>query len=465
MQVNLATNIEIKNFSENSTPLILMKALDHILGQNLKSESHYLSLISGKSAKNIRAVYFKELDQSNISFLARWVAKLAYRIFSSMAPKKIENAIHSLFQPRTINSTSFDTTINEQLKKSNPLIKGWIEALQNVAKNASEDTDLKTALKAELQNPKYYNGKSPEEFYQRITETLIDENIPKISTSEMMVNAGFSSTSKLAFLNIPLKCITLPVALLLYLTLSIPESFVNRAIANKLKKTLCEKQLLQNLIPQIINVVTSNPTLSTAILKTGSQILEELLGEIEKDVVCPEFSEETMAMLLQNKMLTQEALEFFHQEKVSTLKTRIKNGPPLATRFADRFNPEVTKGLARVILKGYAKSANPTFVKEKIFHLISGINSAFESPSNASALEEEKARFFTLFKKVATTSVQKSISEKLGTYWVPQTFSKAPVSHLVHDTVEKSVAMMTSPEYLSFFVRATLNEITQEKTS
>lgn len=461
-------------FATHMAHMVGMRTLDSYFGIE-KPEAFYIELGGSRDA------YFKHLDRSNLFFLSRWVAKLAYRIFEWIGQGAIENATLSLFEALGKRIDSFEKgEFNEMMEwggeRTNAVLRKWTELIKGVT------TDTKKSERVvELLDQKVSATNAA--FYREISTRLIDEHFSGVSVGRvcynLLMSLGVSEGPCLSWLNFMVRAILYPLALAIRIVMGIPDYFLSSYITSGVKKKLIDEHMLENLVQELTEGVADNKALAIPVCTAMNEALEEVLLDLienpddhEADGLREFLSPEYKELIREAVVLSEEAVGLFSCETAQELDAFIEKGPGVKGRVQNRIREEKAKGIEDIVLLAHSRLTDSQYLKLKFFGLIQGLNGAFSASKQTeeeqqAEFEEVQARLFTLVNAVIAKAIQNAVSAKFREAGLPaegRIFGKVTkgISDQVFKVAFAEVKRMTdmgkSPVFLKFAVQEALGQ-------
>ncbi|NGX46093.1 MAG: hypothetical protein K940chlam2_01275 [Chlamydiae bacterium] len=461
-------------FATHMAHMVGMRMLDTYFGIE-KPEAFYIELGGSRDA------YFKHLDRSDLFFLSRWIAKLAYRIFEWVGQGAIEGATLSLFEALGKRIESFEQgEFNEMMewggRRTNAILRKWTELIKGVTTDAKKSERVVELIDQKINVPNAA-------FYREISTRLIDEHFDGISIGRvcynLLMSMGVSEGPCLSCLNFMVRALLYPLALALRIVLGIPDYFLSNYIISGVKKKLIDDQMLENLVQELTEGVAENKALVIPVCTAMNEALEEVLLDLienpddhEADGLREFLSPVYKELIRESVVLSGEAVGLFSCETVGELEAFIEKGPGVKGRVQNKIKEEKAKGIEDIVLLAHRRLTDSQYLRTKLFGLIQGLNGAFSASKQTeqeqqAELEKVQGRLFTLVNAVIAKAIQNAVSARFKRAGLPAEgliFGRVTkgisdkVFKVAFAEVEKMTDMGKSPVFLKFAVQEALGQ-------
>lgn len=495
MNMPIPTDIELKSefdkFGTNIARVVPTRLIDRFICGSNKPEDFYIEMNAGvRTDADLKVAFYNHLDNSELFFLVRWVAKLVYWLFFPMIKSVIQETVgemnkHLTSQLAHKQNNEFNKLVEQELEQSNRFFEEWIATFHKIAKAApvgEEVFSLERALKDELMKPEHLNGLSPDEFYTQVTQKFMQVYYPGVSIGkaiyDRLMAMGISESSAFSFMNVFIKIVTFPVACLFRIAFLIPDLIFNKIFASTIEKALIRYRAVEDVVNKILEAVSTNKGLSLPVLKVLNETLEELFIDIRDnppdESIKERLTQTNQEALERNIDLSLKAVDLFDNATVGDLKKFIQAGSPPSKGYVDAvFDKEVTKGVEQVIMTIYQRFTDPNFIKQKSYYILQAVNHSLTSNPNSPEESDQEcvrqeARSVELIKKVVALSITKKIqarAESWGLWKDSATVELAIKKGFDHtySLVSKTVDMVKSPYFLRFQLNQILSEFLKTK--
>lgn len=488
---------EVKKFGENFANFVPMRLISSLFCESGEKENVFLIMIGkAKSKEDLKDAFFLYLDQANLFFLTRWIAKISYFLLLPFCHKVVQDTTWSMFNNlelmlTTIKKKRFNSLISEGLAESNQLFVSWINALESVAKRG-EVGELKLveeALSKELFQDQYYNDKPYKEFYKEVTTNLVDKYFEGLFLGKLLYdkltqiavpepdNLFLFSLAKGA--NILINIVLFPIAIVLRALLLLPDYLFNLLMKVTLKKSMVNNDILENGVQKVLETIGTNKGLSVPVLNVLNLSLEEIYLEVRDGGAAPvkegklqdSLSINNQQALQRNVELVLRAIDLYSAKTVKDLRNELKEGERPRSRITEKFKAEVSKGIEELIILLYTLIQDPKYIKEKCYYLLKGVNDSIGLAQNDEEDDvqfvEQERQFFILIKAIVTTSINNAISGivNLPRRSAARNFTANLAYAELSPTVEKMVTMASSPSFLKFNLIFGLNQFLKMHTT
>lgn len=480
---------EVKKFGENFANFVPMRLITSLFCEKVEKENFFLIMIGkAQSKEELKNAFFLYLDQANLFFLTRWIAKISYFLLLPFCHKVVQDATLSIFKNldqtlTRIKEKGFNSLVSEGLAESNQLFVNWIKALESVAKEG-EGEELKLVeelLSKGLLQDKYYGNKPYKEFYREVTTTLVDQYFEGIFLGKILYdqlihlaipepdNLFLYSLAKTA--NILISIVLFPIAVLLRALLLLPDYLFNILMKATLKKSMINNDVLENGVQKMLETIGTNKGLSVPVLNVLNLSLEEIYLEIrdatpvEEGALQASLSTNNQQALQRNVQLLLRAIDLYAAKTVKDLQDELKEGEKPHSKLTERFKVEVSKGIEELIILLHKRIQDPKYVKEKCYYLLKGVNDSIGLAQNDEEDDvqfvQQERQFFTLIQAIVTTSINNAISGmvSLPRRSAARNFAANIAYAELSPTVEKMVTMASSPSFLKFNLIFGLNRL------
>ncbi|NGX45565.1 MAG: hypothetical protein K940chlam2_00720 [Chlamydiae bacterium] len=465
--------VEADLFATHTAHMVGMRMVDTYFGIE-KPEAFYLALEGNRDA------YFNHLNESDLCFLSRWVAKLAYRIFEWFGQGAIKDATLSLFEVlggriEALERCEFNEMMEFGVNRTNMVLGKWTELIKGVTSHPEKSDRVVELLDQEINAPN-------KAFYREITIRLIDKHFKGVSIGKLFFNllmkkVGFSEDSCLSWFNFIFRIALFPIALLIRMLFVIPDHVLSDYITLKAKRMMIEDQVLENLVQEFTEGVTGNKALSIPVFTALNEALEELLLDLtenpndheELDRLKGFLSPENKALIGESVRLAEESLNLFACETVEEVEESIRQGPGVKGTVKRAIQAEKAQGIEDVILLLHHRLTDSKYLKDKLYGLVQGLNGAFSAEQMTEAeqeaeFEKVEGRFFKLINAVIAKSIENAVRLKLGA-GAAADLVQAEIFQIAFAEVEKMIKMGTSAQFLNFVVKEALEEFFVPKTA
>jgi hypothetical protein len=308
---------------------------------------------------------------------------------------------------------------------------------------------------------------------------LIDEHFHGVSIGKFFFNllmekVGFSEGSCLSFVNLLIRLVLFPLALIMRLLFVIPDRFLSDYITLKAKRMLIENQVLENLVQGITDGVTGNKALAIPVFNSLNMALEELLLELierpndseELDRLKELLSPENRELIRQGVGLAEESLNLFACETVRELDETLQQVARPKGLIKRAIQEEKANGIENVIILLHQRLTDSQYLKDSLYRLIQGLNGAFTANQMTEADQEAEfkrveVRFFQLVNAVIAKSIQNAVRAKAAEYGLKGMGAffegiENKIFKIAFAEVEKVIKMGISPQFLNFVVKDAL---------
>lgn len=478
---------EVLKFGVNIARLLPMRMIDRFFCDTPESENFYLEVLGlCKTDEEVRDTFFKHLDKSNLFFLTRWIAKLAYTIIFPISKRTVQDATLSIFRSLKISfennkNDMFNKRLSHQLEQSDEILTKWFIALENIAKNKNGIELVVSSLKEELGRDIYRGEMSPKEFYSKVTKKLVDNYYVDISLGnflydwlmklELPTPEVFLGNFAICFINLLIKTILFPIALALWLLLILPDYAFNRILSSLIENTMMRNDVIENLKERITEGVSTNQGLSIPVLQTMNAGLEDLYVMIEGNLFndpngAPLSLSHNNQLALQRNValaLRTSSLCSPVNKTVRDLQLELEEHVSKKNWIDDAF----AKGIENVMVLFYQKLTDPEFLKGQCYYTIKALNDCLKAPIlTAAQMDKEylvqQNRLEGLIKKILATSVNETVEGTTQTIGLSRkdAASNLAANHVfkrIYPTVDKMVDMLSSPNFIKFNLNTALN--------
>ncbi|NGX46094.1 MAG: hypothetical protein K940chlam2_01276 [Chlamydiae bacterium] len=454
-------------FATHMAHVVGMRMLDGYFGIE-KSEAFYLELGGGRDS------YFKHLDRSDLIFLSRWVAKLAYRLFEWFGQGAIKGATLSLFetlggQVEAFDKGKFNESMEQRRKHTNVLLEKWIGLMKGVADHSEKTERVIDSIDREINAP-------DEAFYREITNRIVDDLYQELSIGrfcfDRLSSVGSGSEGRLLVaLSLFVRVLLFPVALAARVLFLAPDYLLAYYVTSRVRQTLTDGRILENLVEKLSEGAADNKALAIPLFTVLNQALEEMFLDLKehpegneeldrlKGLLSPEFHQ----LVDESMDLADESLSLFSCETVRELEAFIQKGPGIAARLQGLIKAEKASGMENMDLILYSRLQDGKYLKAKLYSLIQGLNGAFAAPQQAeeeqkAELEKVQGRTLELLNAVVAKSIQNAVSAKLKAAGVTIERLDNKIFEITVTEVGKMIAMHTSPQFLKLAEKEALRE-------
>lgn len=454
-------------FATHMAHVVGMRMFDTYFGIE-KAEAFYLELGGDRGA------YFQHLDRSDLIFLSRWVAKLAYRFFEWFGQSAIKGATLSLFETLGGQVEAFDKgklnkSMEQQRKYTNVLLEKWIGLMKGVADHSEKTERVIDLVDREINAP-------DEAFYREITNNIIDDLYRELSIGrfcfDRLLSVGSGSKGRLqAACSIFVRILLFPIALAARVLFLAPDYLLAYYVTSRVRQTLTDGRILENLVEKLSEGVADNKALAIPLFTVLNQALEEMFLDFKehpegneeldrlKGLLSPEFHQ----LVDESMDLADESLGLFSCETVRELEASIKKGPGIAERLQGLIKAEKASGMENVDLILYSRLQDGKYLGAKLYSLIHEMNRAFSAPQQAeeelkAELEKAQGRTLELLNAVVAKSIQNAVSAKLKSGGVTFERLDTKIYEITFAEVGKMIAMHTSPQFLKLAEKEALKE-------
>lgn len=509
----------VKKFGSNIARVVPMRLIDQFWCGTLRSEDFYLDMSYDTDSDGaLKDAYFQHLDRSNLFFLTRWVAKIAYVILFPLFKRTVQESTISVFKNLEVyfeknKDTEFNELLNQQVTNSNALLEDWIVSLQTVAKEVKDVKSIDRALTEEFEKSEYYDGLSREDFYRQVTKKLVDNFYVNVSLggfvySRLMdlrlpypvqickIPVKYLLMVPIFLINTIIKIVLFPVALVMRILLLLPDYVMNRVLANVIEKAMIRNNVVEDIVGQVQEGISTNKGISTPALQALVSSLEEIyfciaykkveedtdsqdeeslttknvddeVSDSSSETPLPEteptlldnLSEKNQELLTRNVELSIRAANLYGKKTIEHLKLGIDEKGP-------GHHDEIAKGIEQVIVLLYQKLTDLKFLKQNGYYALEAFNDSLTiRPESAEIRDQEykrlEKRLFLLIQTILVTSISSKVSEGVKAYGMEEegafkTFMANRIFSKTNVVVKKIINMVSSPNFIQFHVRAGL---------
>lgn len=469
---------EFEAFGMNVARIVPVRMIDKWICGSAKPEDFYIEMNAGvKTDGELRNAFYAHLDQSDLFFLVRWVAKLVYWLFFPAIKGVVQETVgkihqHLTSQIKSSEKKEFNAALNQQMNESNRLLENWIATLHSIASNATDAQGifpLQLALAEEIDKPEHLNGLNRDEYYKQVTQKFMRAYYPGISLGKIiadrLMSIGVPEDSAFAFLNIFIKLVTISVGAAIRLVFFLPDYIFNLIFAAVIEKALIRYRVIEDIGNMSLEAISTNKGLSLPVLKAMNEALEELYVDIKENPEDPDLTEGLIPpnkeALKRTVELALKSVDLFDQKTVGDLKKFINKGSPSSEGFIDAlFDKQLAVGIEQVIMTIHKNLTNPDFLKQKSYNILQALNESLSTkPISAEEGQKEcerlEKRLIDLIEAVVAESISRKVQALAVSYgaWedghavkliANQAFERAA------KLIEKTRRMITSPQFTRY---------------